>query len=80
MLCNKAAGQKVNVSFTPHLIPMSRGMQSTIYWYVCTLFIFALQFSAAIAYISTTCISFATSVFFCFGIAARQVRARPLLR
>ena len=26
-----AAGQDVTVSFTPHLIPMSRGMQSTIY-------------------------------------------------
>ncbi|KAJ7563992.1 hypothetical protein O6H91_03G133300 [Diphasiastrum complanatum] len=27
----EAAGSKVTVSFTPHLIPMSRGMQSTIY-------------------------------------------------
>uniref|UniRef100_A0A2P2MPN0 Uncharacterized protein MANES_15G144000 n=3 Tax=Rhizophora mucronata TaxID=61149 RepID=A0A2P2MPN0_RHIMU len=26
-----AANSKVTVSFTPHLIPMSRGMQSTIY-------------------------------------------------
>ncbi|RZC03457.1 putative N-acetyl-gamma-glutamyl-phosphate reductase, chloroplastic isoform C [Glycine soja] len=26
-----ASGSKVTVSFTPHLIPMSRGMQSTIY-------------------------------------------------
>ncbi|KAF2305829.1 hypothetical protein GH714_008276 [Hevea brasiliensis] len=26
-----AAGSKVTVSFTPHLMPMSRGMQSTIY-------------------------------------------------
>lgn len=26
-----AAGSKVTISFTPHLIPMSRGMQSTIY-------------------------------------------------
>lgn len=26
-----AAGADVRVSFTPHLIPMSRGMQSTIY-------------------------------------------------
>lgn len=27
----EAAGVNVNVSFTPHLIPMSRGMQSTMY-------------------------------------------------
>lgn len=26
-----AAGADVRVSFTPHLMPMSRGMQSTIY-------------------------------------------------
>ncbi|CAN1272293.1 Probable N-acetyl-gamma-glutamyl-phosphate reductase, chloroplastic [Linum perenne] len=28
---SEAAGDKVTVSFTPHLMPMSRGMQSTIY-------------------------------------------------
>ncbi|PIN08291.1 N-acetyl-gamma-glutamyl-phosphate reductase [Handroanthus impetiginosus] len=28
---SKAANSKVTVSFTPHLMPMSRGMQSTIY-------------------------------------------------
>jgi len=27
----EAAGADVRVSFTPHLMPMSRGMQSTIY-------------------------------------------------
>ena len=27
----EAAGQDVRVSFTPHLMPMARGMQSTIY-------------------------------------------------
>ena len=26
-----AAGSEVRISFTPHLMPMSRGMQSTIY-------------------------------------------------
>ena len=29
--CGFVAGVEVNVSFTPHLIPMSRGMLSTIY-------------------------------------------------
>ena len=28
---SEAAGKDVTVSFTPHLMPMSRGMQSTIY-------------------------------------------------
>lgn len=28
---SEAAGEKVTVSFTPHLMPMSRGMQSTMY-------------------------------------------------
>ncbi|XP_078430571.1 putative N-acetyl-gamma-glutamyl-phosphate reductase [Wolffia australiana] len=28
---SEAAGTKVTISFTPHLMPMSRGMQSTIY-------------------------------------------------
>ena len=27
----EAAGTPITISFTPHLIPMSRGMQSTIY-------------------------------------------------
>ena len=31
-LCTtQALGEKVSISFTPHLIPMSRGMQSTMY-------------------------------------------------
>ena len=28
---SEAAGSDVRISFTPHLMPMSRGMQSTVY-------------------------------------------------